>query len=163
EVLNFTWYKDNVEIDASSDSNITISTSPPDAEGRYEGTLHLANITTAYNGDYFVEITGPEEFTCSTAVTHPFQLRLADMPELPVVEDLVVCQNEAPDTFTITMGTDLKWYLNEDDTEFIVNEAGQPTAPVPSTDVPGDFYYWVTQQPEACESEKVQVKVTVQP
>ncbi len=159
--LTFVWYKDGVPVD-DSDSKITI-TGPTLANGKYEGTLNINGVTVDYNGDYYVEITGPEEFTCSTAVTNPFQVRLKEMPALPEVEDLVVCQNETPETFTVTTGTDLKWYLNEDDTEFIVNEAGQSAAPVPSTDVPGDFYFWVTQQPEACESEKVQVKVTVQP
>jgi len=159
--LTFTWYKDNVEVDADLDENITITTGLPDEDGKYEGTLHLANITTAYNGDYYVEISGPGEFTCSTAVTNPFQLRLDEMPELPVVEDLVVCQNETPESFTVTTGTNLRWYLNEEDEEFIVNESGQPSTPVPATNTPGDFYYWVTQKPAACESKKVQVKVTV--
>ena len=159
--LTFTWYKDNVEVDASLDSNVTITTGSPDENGKYEGTLHLANITTAYNGDYYVEVKGPEEFTCSTAVTNPFQLRLNEIPELPVIEDLVVCQNETPDKFTVTTGTNLKWYLNEEDQDFIANESGQPVAPVPPTDTPGEFYYWVTQKPEACESEKVRVKVLI--
>ena len=159
--LTFTWYKDNVEIDANSDSNITITTGSPDGDGKYEGTLHLANITTDYNGDYYVEISGPVEFTCSTAVTNPFQLRLNEMPELPKIEDLVVCQYETPEAFSVTTGTNLRWYLNEDDTDFIKNGSGQPITPVPGTNESGDFYYWVTQKPEACESEKVQVKVTV--
>ncbi|MFN4763941.1 PKD-like domain-containing protein [Gillisia sp. Q332] len=158
--LAFAWYKDGVPVDAT-DSKITINEAVLNSEGKYEGSLQITGVTVDYNGDYYVEITGPEEFTCSTAVTNPFQLRLNDMPALPEVEDLVVCQNEIPEAFTVNLGTNLKWYLNENDENFIANDAGQPTAPIPATNTPGDFYYWVTQQPEACESEKVQVKVTV--
>lgn len=158
--LTFKWYKGNVVVD-ESDPNISIITDPADSNGRYTGTLTIKNVTTAYNGDYYVEVSGPDEFTCTTAVTNPFQLRLNEIPDLPVVQDLVVCQNETPEEFTVTSGTNLKWYLNEGDENHMVGGSGQPIAPTPPTDVPGDYFYWVTQQPEACESEKVQVKVTV--
>ncbi|MEP6260935.1 MAG: PKD-like domain-containing protein [Gillisia sp.] len=157
--LSFTWYKDGVPVD-ESDTKITI-TGPTLIEGKYHGTLEINGVTVDNNGDYYVEINGPEEFTCSIAVTNPFQLRLAPLPESPEVEDLMVCQNETPDTFTVNRGTNLLWYLNENDENYIVNNAGQPTEPVPPTDTSGDFYYWVSQTPDDCESPRVQVKVTV--
>ncbi len=55
--LTFTWYKGNTPVD-DSDENITITTELADENGRYEGTLEIINVTTAYNGDYYVEIRG---------------------------------------------------------------------------------------------------------
>lgn len=153
--LTFTWYKDNVEVDAALDENITITTQPADENGRYEGTLEIVNVTTDYNGDYYVEVQGPEDFTCSTAVTNPFQLRLNEVPAVPEVEDLVVCQNETPEDFTVISGTNLKWYATQTG-----NDPYDGT-PVPPTNTPGQTSYWVSQTPDVCESERSEVIVTV--
>jgi hypothetical protein len=154
EPLTFTWYKGNTIVD-DSDPNITITTQPADESGKYEGTLEIINITTDYNGDYYVEIKGPQEFTCSTAVTNPFQLRLNEVPEPPTVENFEFCQFDQASALTVLTGDNLTWYASEtgDDPYY--------ETPVPNTAVPGETIYWVSQTPDVCESQRVAVSVNI--
>ncbi|SKB79522.1 Concanavalin A-like lectin/glucanases superfamily protein [Salegentibacter holothuriorum] len=152
--LTFTWYKGNTIVD-DTDANITITTQPADENGKYEGILEIINVTTAYNGDYYVEIQGPSEFTCSTAVTNPFQLRLNEIPEQPTVEKFEYCQFENAPALTVVSGTNLTWYASEN------GDDAFSTQPIPNTDAPGETIYWVTQTPDVCESERVAVSVNI--
>ncbi|MBO2542812.1 T9SS type A sorting domain-containing protein [Salegentibacter sp. BDJ18] len=152
--LTFTWYKGNAVVD-DSDENITITTQPADENGRYAGTLEIINVTTNYNGDYYVEVQGPAEFTCSTAVTNPFQLRLNEVPEPPTVANFEYCQYEEAPALSVLAGENLTWYATE------TGDDAFPETPVPSTDEPGETIYWVTQTPDVCESERIAVSVNI--
>ena len=152
--LNFTWYEGNTPVD-DADANITITTLPADENGKYESTLKIINITTAYNGDYYVEIEGPSEFTCATAVSNPFQLRLNEVPEKPTVENFEYCQFEEVPALTVINGENLTWYASE------TGDDAFSETPVPNTDEPGETVYWVTQTPDVCESERIAVSVII--
>ncbi|MBI6118007.1 T9SS type A sorting domain-containing protein [Salegentibacter maritimus] len=150
--LTFTWYKGNTPVN-ESDPNISITIS--EQNGTYTGILEIINVTTAYNGDYFVEIQGPSEFTCATAVSNPFQLRLNEIPEPPTVQDFEYCQFEDAPALTVVNGSKLTWYASESGNDAFA------APPVPNTNTPGETIYWVTQTPDVCESERVAVSVNI--
>jgi gliding motility-associated-like protein len=79
-------------------------------------------------------------------------------PALPVTYDTLYCLEDVavPLRADSTTGHRLQWY----DTDGV---SPLPGAPVPSTDIAGDFTYWVAQVDTllGCEGDKAELKVTV--
>ncbi|TBW30376.1 LamG-like jellyroll fold domain-containing protein [Gramella sp. KN1008] len=161
--LSFAWLKDGNPLDINSDPDLTFDPPTRDGNGVYEGSLVISNIGNddAYNGNYQVQITGPDGFSCSTATSNTFYLRINQFPDDPQVEDITYCQFDTPEPLSVISGTNLKWYASETGDDLFTDTSGYPINPTPSTDDFGETTYWVTQTPDVCESNRVPVKVIV--
>jgi hypothetical protein len=93
------------------------------------------------------------------------QVDIKDTPNVPVVSDIVQCQDDTPTAlaYTADPGNTIMWYWNG---------ASQAAAPVPPTTIPGGTYAYVTQTsaytrpdgtPLACESPQDPILVTINP
>ncbi len=79
------------------------------------------------------------------------------IPATPVaIATITYCQNVTATTLTAT-GTSLLWYTTA------TGGTGSATAPTPSTTVPGDFYFYVSQTINSCEGPRSLTTVTVLP
>jgi len=79
-------------------------------------------------------------------------------PQPPVGDDDSVCQYSTSIALTAT-GTNLRWY------DTAVGGIGSTTAPLPDTDTPGTYFWYVSQTINGCESDRdtVEIEVVAQP
>ena len=76
------------------------------------------------------------------------------IPTAPQVADVQFCQNSTASALVAT-GSNLLWYTSQ------TGGTGSSNAPIPSTTQIGDFYYWVSQNINGCESPRAPIKVSV--
>ncbi|MFD1095119.1 Ig-like domain-containing protein [Salegentibacter chungangensis] len=119
----------------------------------YEGILTINNVTESDEGSYAVKVDGSQNnFTCPEAISNSFKLEVNPVPDAPVVENVQYCTGETAVALTAN-GTNLEWYDE--------NMNPLSSAPVPVTDSPAEFTYYVTQTPVFCESDPAMIKVFV--
>ncbi len=162
--LTFQWIKDGAPISETTDKYVMTQTGPSNsAEGTYTGTLTIQNIDTSDDGVYAVEIDGPEYFTCSEATSKTFTFRVNPRPDKPETSAVNYCLGATPEALSATKSSsdnELLWYSYDTGTGEYTYLG---TSITPTTDVPGETTYWVTQkQPNGCESDPEQLIVTVQ-
>ena len=146
----------------------------------YNTTFQLTPSIVPDNSFYSYQWTGPAAFTATTlsaALSNVFAGNggaytivvkndtngcrgkatikvIVNMPDTPAIRPLInFCLNSTP-VFPQISGNQLLWY----------NAAGgapTPYPPVPPTDVPGHFVYYVSQESGNCESPKVNVQVYI--
>ncbi|SDL78696.1 Por secretion system C-terminal sorting domain-containing protein [Salinimicrobium catena] len=158
--LSFTWvYGDGSPVTVDGNKIEESLDIDPNYNGTgtevYIGTLTINNIVEADENRYAVHIDGSDNgFSCPTATSNAFLLEVEPIPTGPGVKDVVYCLNEEATALTAE-GTNLLWYDSPED------ETPSEIAPVPPTDVAGEFFYYVSQTPLYCESELSTIKVTV--
>ncbi|TRO64045.1 T9SS type A sorting domain-containing protein [Christiangramia sabulilitoris] len=160
--LNFQWIKDGNPINPNSGKYSMNATGPTGTEGVYTGTLTIENINTNDDGVYWVEIDGPDYFTCAAATSKTFTFRVNPRPAPPVTSDIVYCLNDPAVELTATKDSsdnELLWYsYDSTTTEFTY----LGTSITPLTDAVGETSYWVSQrQPNGCESDPAELKVII--
>lgn len=98
--------------------------------------------------------------TCESLRTK-LEVTVLDKPGFPDTSTSVNYCFNAPTTklsATGVTGATINWYASED------SETPLETAPTPSSDEVGVTSYWVSQStPDACESDKLEVIVTIEP
>jgi hypothetical protein len=78
-------------------------------------------------------------------------------PPTVATPSVAYCQNETA-TALVAAGSNLKWYLGKDDTDF------RTTALIPFTEKVSDYSFYVTQTgTNTCESAKAEIKVHIKP
>ncbi len=77
-------------------------------------------------------------------------------PQPPITNLVTYCQFENSQPLT-AIGNNLQWY------SAAMGGAGSATAPIPSTNVPGIFQYYVSQNINGCESNRDSVTVVINP
>lgn len=109
--------------------------------------------TDTIPGIYNYYVTQTSAFGCvSDSAVYP--VRIVAEPDAPITEDTVYCQHfDAPPLTAI--GSNLLWY------ETSTSTPGTPSAPKPSTAVPGLTTYYVSQTVDQCESPRAGLDVTV--
>ena len=105
--------------------------------------------TTSY---YVSQTTGGCE--SSKALLEVVVLPASAVPT--VTTPVLYCQHESA-TALNAVGTSLKWYPS------LTGGSVSTVAPVPSTDAAGTVKYYVAQAANGCESERVEISVTVNP
>ncbi len=80
-------------------------------------------------------------------------------PSAPIVSDIDdICEGDpAPDLAAAVEGTNLRWYNNQEELD------GQAQSIASTSLATGTHTYWVSQQPEKCESPKTMIQFTVRP
>jgi gliding motility-associated-like protein len=85
----------------------------------------------------------------------PITVYVAPTPAAPIINQFYdYCQFEPTVQLQPSGGTIL-WYTTA------TGGTGSPTGPIPNTDQPGVYQWWVTTNVEGCESERAMVTVTV--
>lgn len=77
-------------------------------------------------------------------------------PSQPIVNDENICQDYPSNALSAT-GNNLLWYTS------LSGGIGSATAPIPSTNIAGNFSFWVSQTVNGCESERAKINVIVLP
>jgi gliding motility-associated-like protein len=118
-------------------------------------TLTMADVTavTTYT------ITGSDTTHCRQ-LNKTFLLTVIPVVSAsPIARDTQYCQYSvsAPLTANVTGVGTLKWYTTS------TGGIGTTTAPIPSTTTVGTTTWWVTQTVAGCESNRVPIKVTINP
>ena len=126
-------------------------------------------------GDDFISETGPVPNTDIPGTTSYWVAQITETCESPRAELVVTIKDKpavpeteavnycfgAPTSMLILSGADgstINWYVSED------SETPLEKAPTPSSDTVGTTTYWVSQStPDACESEKTPLVVTIDP
>lgn len=75
------------------------------------------------------------------------------IPPTPTVADIAYCQLDLATSLT-AVGSNIMWYVTA------TGGTGTPTAPVPSTSIPGVVTYYVSQTILGCESPRTPLDVT---
>lgn len=133
---NLLWYL--------SETGGTGSPTPPNSDGTVPGTF------TYWVSQSSSLCESPRVAVSYTVVGPP--------PGPMVTAPSAICVGEtAPGLGTFVQGTDLTWYNAADAT------TGSNTAPVVSSEVSGDFSYWVSQTVDACEGPRVPISFSVLP
>ena len=108
-------------------------------------TANLGNTTT-------YTVTGT---TGSCTATASITVTVNPLPAMPsATSTYSCCQDSTPPLLTAT-GTNLLWYTVPS------GGTGFSTAPIPSTTIPGIYYYYVSQTENSCESPRTEITVTV--
>ena len=115
-------------------------------------TAPTPTTSTAGTQEYWVtqNLNGCESIRSKITVTiHP-------IPAAPIVLDTSYCQDAVAATLSAE-GSNLLWYTAA------TGGTGSTTAPTPTTSTVGVQAYWVTQSVNGCESQRVRIRVTIQP
>lgn len=107
---------------------------------------------TAGTFKYYVSQTvgGCESLRDSITVT------INAKPQPPVGNDDSICQYSTPISLTAT-GTNLRWY------DTAVGGIGTAIAPMPDTDTPGTYFWYVSQSVLGCESNRDTIEIEIVP
>lgn len=136
----YTWYNQDYSTILGNQQSITLSPPP------------------ATSGIFHVDIVPYPGYGCRDtvdAIVTPLPV-----PDTPITTDYFFCQLQPSATLSATRlpGCDLLWYTNA------TGGIGNINAPMPSTALPGTFYYYVSQKILfGCESLRKKVTVTVTP
>jgi gliding motility-associated-like protein len=144
---------------------LVTSTVTPKGTGAYTATpagLTIDAITgsitpsTSTAGNYTVAYTIPASGSCPVFTTTA-TVEIISAPAPQVVSPLNYCQNTVATALTATVATggSLLWYTAA------TGGVGSATAPIPATNVPGMFTFYVTQTVGICESNRVPIVVNV--
>ncbi|MCC8358283.1 Ig-like domain-containing protein [Salinimicrobium sediminilitoris] len=120
------------------------------------------NIAASTPGTYTVTNTIAAANGCAEVIA-PTTITIYQRPAAPGVTDVAYCHNAegAPAlTATADTGATLNWYPSAD------TETSLESAPVPNTETVTEtpISYWVSQiSTEGCESERVEIKLTINP
>jgi gliding motility-associated-like protein len=79
---------------------------------------------------------------------------IVPVPQAPVTQNLEYCQGDATTALTAT-GDNLLWYTEP------TGGLSFTTVPVPSSQLPGTYIYYVSQSLNGCESERANVNVKI--
>ncbi|WP_205511577.1 PKD domain-containing protein [Longitalea arenae] len=110
--------------------------------------------TYASPGTYTVTLTASNAACGSDMIAKTVTVAEPSPPPV-VTSPLTYCRNQAAAQLTAT-GTGLKWYTSA------TGGFGTSVAPTPSTNSPGSYTYYVSQQlPNKCESPRVPIIITV--
>jgi len=105
------------------------------------------------SGTYVSHATN--RYGCDSAIT--LHLVVTPQPPAPtVVSPVSYCQDKLSVQLSAT-GSNLRWYTSNP------GDPGSKVVPIPSTSVPGTFWYYVTQSTGSCESPRAPIQVTVYP
>ncbi|HKJ47654.1 MAG TPA: LamG-like jellyroll fold domain-containing protein, partial [Christiangramia sp.] len=139
-----------------------------DANGEYTSILKISDPELDDSGVYWVEVNGPDYFTCSEGTSNSFSFSVKEADGPPTAEDVIYCLNDDAVALTATVNGDnlIKWY----DADY--NELGDTV--IPPTNEAKTITYYVTQTKEystsngyvvGCESDytKVTVKILEKP
>ncbi|MDG1041685.1 MAG: immunoglobulin domain-containing protein, partial [Flavobacteriaceae bacterium] len=132
------------KLNSGVDTDVTLNNS---------GTLSVT-IPTA-SSDQTLNLIKVANSTCETILSASETVLVNPIPTPPTVSSpITYCQDDIAIALSAT-GTDLKWYL--------ASTSGAPLseAPDPQTSNPGDFFYYVSQTINGCESPRAEVKVQV--
>ncbi len=117
----------------------------------WTGTVNTCN--TILENIAYVNMLGHEENSIAGQVV--VDCGVSDCPEPPKVADVEYCKGATAVALeAIGTGT-LTWYTEE------TGGKGSFIAPIPSTETAGTTSYWVTQTASGCESDRVEIAVTV--
>lgn len=136
---------------ASTTAGVTYSWTGPNSFTAATQNASIAAPTVMATGLYTVTVT-----LNGCTVNGTTNVVVNQTPILPTVTNISYCQFESSSALTAT-GVNLKWYT--------VASGGSPlaTAPVPSTQIPGTYNWYVSQTDgvNGCESQRQQIVVTV--
>ncbi|MCI4647233.1 CARDB domain-containing protein [Phaeodactylibacter sp.] len=114
------------------------------------GQIDLAN---SMGGNYQVAYTVSNGGCANSALTN---ITVLDIPGPPEVDSPVVyCQDDVAAPLS-AQGTNLLWY------ESLADATGSAVAPAPGTSAIGSAFFYVSQSPNGCESERAEIEVVVQ-
>ncbi|MDC1355907.1 hypothetical protein N8205_03595, partial [Flavobacteriaceae bacterium] len=132
------------KLNSGVDTDVTLNNS---------GTLSVTIPTDSSNQT--LKLIKVANSTCETILSASETVLVNPIPTPPTVSSpITYCQDDIAIALSAT-GTDLKWYL--------ASTIGAPLseAPDPQTSNPGDFFYYVSQTINGCESPRAEVKVQV--
>jgi gliding motility-associated-like protein len=104
-------------------------------------------------GSYPVSLIVTHQGCTSVVTTETIQV-VNDMPEPGVASPVIYCQGR-PSTPLTANGSNLTWYTSQ------TGGTGSSTAPQPNTSQTGTTSYYVSQTVNGCESDRVEIQVTV--
>ncbi|XZF14901.1 gliding motility-associated C-terminal domain-containing protein [Chitinophagaceae bacterium MMS25-I14] len=136
---------------ASTTTGVTYSWAGPNSFTSAAQNPSVAAPTTAATGTYTVTVA-----LAGCTVTGTTNVIVNQTPGAPGVTNISYCQYE-PSVALVATGTNLKWYT--------AATGGSPlsAAPIPSTQTPGSYTWYVTQTDgvNGCESQRSAIVVTV--
>lgn len=123
----------------------------PDGFYSYSQNPFIDNIQVPGTGTYTVTVSLNGCYATTTT-----DVVINQTPDAPIVSDTEYCQFDIVPPFTAT-GTNLLWYTAA------AGGTGSPTAPIPSTQVPGKTTVYVSQTSAAgCEGKRAPITADVE-
>ena len=99
------------------------------------------------------------EFGCESE-RKSFEIKIASIPQIPKVNDTIFCRN-APSEALLAKTSDenqIVWYASANGQEPLKQK------PIPNTKLDGEsIYFAASKNTDGCESERIPLKVTIQP
>src|SRR5262249_43956722 len=115
------------------------------------GTIVITGLSTGNYTSVVVTAAGG----CGSAAVGPFVLPANQAPPV-VISPVTLCQFQVAAPLTAT-GSNLIWYSTP------TGGVGSTTAPVPNTQTPGTYHFYVSQTVSGCESGRTEIAVIVNP
>jgi gliding motility-associated-like protein len=146
----------NINLNSNISNALSYSWAGPNNFSSNNANPVITNANSTMAGNYTITVQSNSGCFNASVVA----VTLLPQPNSPSVSSVSLCQNETaiPLSAIPSNGGNLNWYGTN-----IIGGTAILNPPTPSTNVPGDYTFYVSQTVQGCESQRASINVTILP